>query len=248
MKQYQCSYEIILTKKRMSRGFGIVEQKIEESEFFLSKLEETIDNSFFSNEPQYYLSAFASATRSITFTIQASISDICGFKEWYEPQQQKLKNNKLARYFLEARNLSQKIGYYLIGGGRSYVDEEGTNRTYYYFQTFSDDTLNYVPKEDILSCCRKYFSLLLEVVSDCYKTFGREIDPELFFTYENLVHSKRTIEDFEEQAGYPRGWTAIPGFSFKDQIDLISRHHSKPKINWVFEKYLRTDRYGKDVK
>ena len=231
----------------MSRGFGIVEQKIEESEFFLSKLEETIDDSFFSDESQYYLSAFASATRSITFTIQASISDISGFKEWYEPQQQKLKNSKLARYFLEARNLSQKIGYYLIGGGSSYIDKEGIKRRYYYFQTFSDDTLSYVPEDDVLSCCKKYLSLLLEVVSDCYKTFGREIDPELFFTYENLVYSKKTIEDFEDQAGYPRGWTAIPGFTVKDRIDLIGRHQPKPRIDWIFKKYLEPDRYGKEV-
>lgn len=92
----------------MSRSFGIVEQKLEESDFFLTKLEETIELAPFDYEPQYYLSAFASATRSITFTIQASISDIKGFDKWYSNQQSKLRQNKLARYFLEARNLSQK--------------------------------------------------------------------------------------------------------------------------------------------
>lgn len=171
----------------MGRSFGILEKKIEESEFFLSKLEETIDEAIFSDEPQFYLSAFASSTRSITFTIQASISDIEGFDDWYKLHQEELKKSKLAKYFLEARNLSQKVGYYLIGGGRSANDENGNAITYYYFQKFNSKLDDYVPEQDILTACTEYFKLLLLVVIDCYKVYGRYIDPEKFFTYENLI-------------------------------------------------------------
>jgi len=231
----------------MARSFGIVEQKVEESEFFLTKLEESIDGSPVIQDPQFYLSAFASATRSITFTIQASISDIKGFDEWYKHHQEILKANKLARYFLEARNLSQKIGYYLIGGGRSYKDESGNYKSLYYFQTFNSKQLEYVPDEDVLTSCVSYFEILLAVVLDCYKVFGLEIDPEQFFTYENLLNTKKTIEDFEEQAGYPRGHTAIPGYSIKQRIELINSHHPKPTIDWIFEKYLGVNRFGEEV-
>ncbi len=229
----------------MSRSFGIVEQKIEESEFFLSKIIESLEEERVYDEAQFYLSAFASCTRSITFTIQASISDIAGFDKWYKLQQEKLKLNKLARFFLEARNLSQKIGYYLIGGGSSYTDENGDSKMRYYFQTFQNSNqLSYVPEEDVLTCCIDYFKSLLIVVMDCYKEFGKLIDPEKFFTIENLRETNKTIEDFEEQAGYPRGWTNIPNFTTEQRVDLIRRHHPMPKIDWIFEKYFDTNRYG----
>ncbi len=212
----------------MSRNFEIAEKKIEESEFFMTQVEQTIDRWPMSDEPQFYLSAFASATRSITFTIQASIKDIKNFDTWYKFHQDKLKANKLAKYFLEARNLSQKIGYYLIGRGQSYKDEEGNHKMSLFFQTFNNGQLEYVPEKDVLTSCRTYFKLLLEVAVDCYRTFGNEIDPEKFFTYENLIKTKKTIEEFEEQAGYPRGWTNIQGFTIEQRVDLIYRHHPKP--------------------
>ena len=228
----------------MARSFGIVEKKLEESEFFLTKLEETIDSWPMSEEPQFYLSAFASATRSITFTLQASISDIPEFKEWYKKHQELLKASKLARYFLEARNLSQKVGYYLIGRGKSYKTGNGEHKMLLFFQHFSDSQLDYIPEEDILTSCKTYFKLLLNLILDCYKVFGSIIDPELFFTYENLMNTNKSIEDFEEQAGYPRGWTNLPDFSIHDRIELIARNQPKPTIDWIFKSYLGVNRFG----
>lgn len=229
----------------MGRSFGIVEQKIEESEFFLEKIETNLLSEISFGETQFYLSAFVSSTRSITFTIQASISDLPEFKEWYEPQQAALKANKLARFFLEARNLSQKIGYYLIGGGRTYKDENGDTRMHHYFQTFnSPKTLKDIPEEDVSTACVNYFKVLLSVVVNCYQKFGDIIDPEKFFTYENMLKTEKTIEDFEEQAGYQRGWTAIPELTIEERIDLIKRHHPMPTIDWIFEKRLGTNRFG----
>ncbi|MCX6319889.1 MAG: hypothetical protein NTW29_21600 [Bacteroidetes bacterium] len=230
----------------MSRSFDIVDTKVEECEFFLTKLGETIELWPMSQEPQFYLSAFASATRSITFTIQASISDIPNFAEWYEKHRINLKNNKLAKYFVEARNSSQKIGYYLIGGRQSNYDEQANKITHFYFQYISNFKIEDFPDEDVLLSCNYYFKALLEIVRDCYIVFGTTIDPEKFFTYENLVNSNKTIEDFEEQAGYPRGHTNIPGFSIKERIDLISRHHPSSRIDWIIEKYLGTNRFGEN--
>ena len=231
----------------MGRSFGIVEQKIEESDFFLTKLEETIKYAPFDFEPQYYLSAFASATRSITFTIQASISDLEGFDSWYKEHQNRLRQNKLAKYFLEARNLSQKIGYYLIGGAKSFKDEYGKSKEKHYFQVFSSKQLEYVPEEDVLTCCKEYYKTLLIVVLDCYKVFGYQIDPELYFTCENLIKTNKTIEDFEEQAGYPRGWTENLGLDINQRVELIRNHHPKPTIDWIFEKYLGVNRFGENI-
>ena len=97
----------------MSRSFGIVENKVEESIFFLRKLQEGNFNSI--DEPQFYLSAFLSSTRSITFALQASISNLNGFKEWYANEREVLRKNKIAKFFLTLRNQNQKIGFYPIG-------------------------------------------------------------------------------------------------------------------------------------
>lgn len=227
----------------MSRRFEIVERKIVESEFFICKLEEALATTVFWQDPQFYLSAFISATRSITFTIQASISDIDGFTTWYKVHQEQLSKNKLARYFLEARNLSQKIGYYLIGGSSSHTNENGQEEEKFHFQTFNTNVID-VPDDDVITGCEKYFTTLLEVVSDCYKVFGNQIYPERFYTYENLLLTKKTIEDFEEQAGYPKGWTAASGLTIQDRLDLILRGHPKCTIDRIFEKYLGTNRFG----
>ena len=134
----------------MSRSFGIVENKINETAFFLEKIREE-ESSYHFDEPQFYLSAFMSACRSITFALQASLSDLSGFMEWYELKQNELKKNRLARFFLISRNESQKIGFFPIGGGSSYTDKNGNHKMKFYFQQLAQTENNYTPEEDVLT-------------------------------------------------------------------------------------------------
>lgn len=85
----------------MSSSFGVVEDKLREAEFFLAQLRGTSRVSF---EANCYLSAFVSATRSVTFAIQASLKGVPGFKDWYESAQKQLKTDPLAPFFVEIRN------------------------------------------------------------------------------------------------------------------------------------------------
>jgi hypothetical protein len=91
------------------RSFEIVEDKILESDFFLERLKEC---KFNMQEARFYFSAFLSSSRSITFCLQASMKDTNGFDKWYIEKQVTLKNNELAKFFLQARNDSQKVGLY----------------------------------------------------------------------------------------------------------------------------------------
>ena len=59
----------------MSRSFGLVDDKLAEAAFFFERLEST-QNMF---EARCYLSAFASASRSVTFAMQASLVGVEGF-------------------------------------------------------------------------------------------------------------------------------------------------------------------------
>jgi hypothetical protein len=48
----------------------------------------------------YYFSAFISAARSITFTLQASLKDVNGFPEWYKEKQTLLKKITSQGFFM----------------------------------------------------------------------------------------------------------------------------------------------------
>ena len=65
----------------MSDSFGLVEDKIFEAEYFLKRLQESISMSF---ESSCFFSAFVSASRSITFALQAAMNGVPGFSGWYE--------------------------------------------------------------------------------------------------------------------------------------------------------------------
>jgi len=222
------------------RSFGIVEEKIEETNFFLEQL---MNSKNFLFDARYYLSAFLSASRSITFVLQASISKIDGFQKWYAEQQDKLKQNELARYFLETRNLSQKVGYYPISSGLY-----AKGKVLYYFDHFLEDEIKSpIPKEDVVTACKQYFVLLLEIVQNCFQKFGHIIDPVQYFIY-SITEAGKSLEDIEEELGYPRGWTNIESIPKEERIQILLREFEKDvTIDYVFEKYLGTNRLGKKI-
>src|SRR5205823_4871979 len=132
-----------------------------------------------------YLSEFLSATRSITFVLKASLHDLTGFEEWYKKHESNLKSSELARYFLESRNLSQKVGFYPITGCGSYKDENGIERIKYYFSESIESKNVSVPKMEAYQACEIYFKMLLQIICDCYQVFGYDIDPDQYYTIEN---------------------------------------------------------------
>lgn len=221
-----------------------MENKIAETDFFLSKLEETTYNSIHFFEARNYLSAFLASSRSITFSLQASLADILGFKEWYDKHQQGMRQNRLAKYFLEARNNSQKVGYYPLSGGRTYRDSSNLLRAEYYFDRFTKELSEFVPEEDVLTACKKYFILLLEIVFDCYQAFGTVIDPEQYFSFENIKKTGKSIEDFEQELGYPRGWTNLPGATDDERLNAIRNEIRYDGIDHILIKYLGKNRFG----
>src|SRR4051794_32192708 len=85
----------------MSSSFGVVEDKLREADFFLSQLRNSPLIGF---EANCFFSAFVSAARSVTFAMQASLTGVPGFKEWYQGQQTRLKTDRLAPLFVEIRN------------------------------------------------------------------------------------------------------------------------------------------------
>ncbi|MHB1830514.1 MAG: hypothetical protein ACYCO0_03925 [Candidatus Micrarchaeaceae archaeon] len=85
-------------------------KKLYEAKFFLNKMiAEDESNYKETNESHeytaflYYISAFLSAFRSITYLMQKEFKDIPGFTEWYESQQKLLTNDKILKQLAEER-------------------------------------------------------------------------------------------------------------------------------------------------
>lgn len=235
----------------MRRSFQIVRYKIEETDFFLSKLYESTDN-IVPIDASHYLSAFFTSARSITFVLQASLSHLPNFEIWYNAHQQNLRESKLAKYFVEARNYSQKVGYYPLTGFRYYYDINGKKRMEYHFDHSEKDLEEFVPEEDIISSCKKYFILLLEVIYDAYQVFSKDIECEHYLIFiDNYKKRGKTIEDIEEEFGFPRGYTNLNGITEEERIRQLyqqSGMHIHDNVDKYFAKYLRRTRFGVTIK
>lgn len=217
-----------------SRGFYIVAQKFAEADFFLEKMRET---QFYFDDFSFNLSAFSSAARSITFSLQAVMCKYPNFDIWYAPHQSSLKSNGLAKYFVNLRNHMQKVGdapvrhsgairFGKLRSGAHFIDVEG---------------LKGAPDGEILQLSEQYLIEILKVIHLCYRDFWQYIDPSAIFTERGLSLLGWSIEDIEEAFGLPRGWTDVP-YNGSDKVfqrlRLLQRQFGgNDSMAKFFEKY-----------
>lgn len=216
------------------RSFGIVDDKVIEADFFLEKLGNAGLDFF---EARCYFSAFVSAARSITFALQSVMSEVRGFDAWYKQHQTKLKAHPTARYFQRARTILQHIGENPMTGGAVYRDDQGQRHVEYFFTPSDEDNLESPPASDVATACRIYLVLMIELVKDCYRCFGTVVDPDQYYTPNNLRSLGISIEDVEEELGFPRGWTQLPGASDEERLSALRRNIPPSQIVPIFAKY-----------
>jgi hypothetical protein len=184
----------------MARSFSLVDSKVAEAEFFLKRIPSCGRNMF---EMRCYLSAFVSSARTVTFSLQAVLKSTDGFESWYKQKQAELKEDKLARFFHDFRTANQHLGENpaLAGSGGPGIE------TLHWFMPTAD--IANVPKEDVISACKRYFNSVLHLIFECYLEFGPHIDSKQRYTEEYFSSIGKNIEDAEEELGFPRGWTDI---------------------------------------
>jgi len=207
--------------------FDTVDEKIAETEFFLAKMAGAYTELF---EFKCFFSAYLSAARTTTLALQ-QFKHIPGFEQWYEPHRKNLQANQLAKFFLNTRNNHAHGGPYPVSGFSSY---KGKTR-----YRFSESTKTPAPPDDIVSACRDYFLVLLEIVYDCYVQLGVHIDPQQYYTKENFATQGRNIDDAEVEIF---GWVCQS--LIDDGLDEDARWHElrghvdECKINHLFYSYL----------
>lgn len=207
----------------MPRQFGLVDDKLYEADFFLDRLAET----GVMYEARYYFSAFATAARSVTFVLQACLSDVPGFAEWYERKRDELRRDPISRFFHRFRTESQKIGTNPLRMGT-------LSREAAAFHLHGVD----VPETNATVLAQRYMRAVVALIHECYDVFGTTVDPDQYHTLRNLRRLGRSIEDIEEELGFPRGWTKIDGASDGDRLYGLRSQIPMSGIDPLFIKYL----------
>lgn len=227
----------------MSHSFSIVDYKVRQAEFFLQKIQEAELNFF---AAQCFTDAFVSATRSVTFALQAVCKDISGFAVWYATQQESLRSDTLAQFFKKYRDVSIHIGDTVIRGGSMYQDEAGQLNVAYYFLKIPE--IPAPPVEDVYSVCRKYFTCILQLILDTYRVFSCYVDDRWYYTEENFNRLGKSIEDAEEELGFPRGWTDIGDLTLSAERWRCIRATQTVgcEIDDLFQEYLGEHFVGPD--
>jgi len=215
------------------RGFHCVADKVAEADYFLGRMKET---SAEIEEMRFLFSAFVSAARSVTFSLQAVMSGYPDFDSWYQPRQERLKENRLARFFVDLRNHLQKVG-----GAPLFHSGWSRNGKFEWFTEFTPTPdFEEVPSGDVIALSEAYFRLLLEILQECYADYWAYIDPRAIFTVEGLRILGWTVEDVEEAVGFPRGWTDIPWpkeEKVSARLHVLSRYGGDELMDAFFKKY-----------
>lgn len=233
----------------MSRSFGIVEWKLREADFFLDKIETANDML----EAEFYLSAFLSSARAVTFAIEAALRHVDGFDAWYSMEQDDLR--KAQRWFAQARNASQKEGASFVQSSERSADGR---RSFFIdpllapggdaYERLGQYVLERLtgqpeaPRRNLADLCRRHVEALAGIVKRCFERFGTHIDAEQYYTIENMHRLGTSIEDLEAELGIPRGQTE--GVSVGTRLSILCERAGLPEIDDLLVKYLGVDRFG----
>jgi len=223
-------------------GIHFVSYKIGEADYFLMQLKKTHS---WDEEYNYIFSAFVSALRSITFTLQFVMRKYPNFDEWYKIRQERLKKSDLAKSFVEFRNHAQKTGIIPIAKERSFFEGIFYNSDQFYVPTNSE--IKKVPNGNVIELSEKCLIEVLEVVAECYKDFDVYINPNILFTEKALKKLNWTVEDVEEFVGIPKGYTDI---KYEDdklsdteiRLGLLRKEGGDETLQKYLDKYLNNNK------
>lgn len=223
----------------MASSFGVVEDKLREADFFLSKLRQSEHLSF---EADCYFSAFVTAARSVTDAMRASLKGVPGFKDWFDEALKRLKTDPLAPFFVEIRNEVVHDGINPLNRVSLEHLREDLSR-----QLQRDRghvlVLPDAARRDAtvlvnaVDACRQFFASVVGVVHECYSAFKTVVDARWYFTEANFSSMGRTLEDAIAELGFLPTWATCAPVGSGAWRALRSQQ-PPCLINDLFEEYL----------
>jgi len=173
---------------------------LNEARYFLAKLDEHyfdhVRGMFDENRPPpvfaYYLSAFLSAARSVTWVMRHEYVRILGWKDWFRNQNVTEQQRVLLKVFNDLRVRSNKLEPLPLGHSIRFLGEHDAPerdprlpRLQVTIRTADEReevihsgevaafswTLDDFDGEDLLPSCKQYVELLASLVEDCEQRF-----------------------------------------------------------------------------
>ncbi|WP_313463676.1 hypothetical protein [Stutzerimonas nitrititolerans] len=152
------------TSPRCLTSLLLVEERLLEANFFVRRFKRADPDT-----AGYFLNAYLSSARSVTFLLQKELAHVEGFQEWWDAQRLILAGDKAARFFLELRNFSQKAGRVSLFGSRK---RQGRSAAWTYQfvgkQVHLPDELRSV---DVSEACLMHLAKLARIVLACMDSF-----------------------------------------------------------------------------
>ena len=188
-------------------------EKLLEAEYFLGRLVDAAGLEF-----QFELNAFLSASRSVTFVLQETMSKVPGFALWYEGQQTKMSADAGMSFLLRLRNISQKQGPVSVVG----ASLPGGRWTYRFIGRPYGVPENLVGR-DIGACCAEHLVKLATVLLECVRAFPFHACPGRAFTEEGMAALRYSWRDIEVANGLPSGFTEVAGIPAAEKLRILRR-------------------------
>jgi hypothetical protein len=147
------------------RSPDLVETKLREADYFLSRMRESKFDVF-----AFYcdFSAYLAASRSVTFALQAAMSGHSRWSAWYADVRARRLMGQRAKFMVEMRNITQKVGDPGITAGLS-----GPGRpTMYFFDSYLTRGLSEPDRAaDVLTLCVRHMGDVVAVVNEWVTDF-----------------------------------------------------------------------------
>lgn len=224
----------------MAHSFGVVEEKLLETEFFLDLFGAAGGHGA---DSRFFFSAFVSAARSVTVALQFSMKGLDGFEAWYASAQAALRADSLAPHFVEIRNDVQKKGLNrlnlvsLVHLREHLRGQLAGRRPAPVLVLPVSKSGSPTVMMDALEASRSYFRLLVSLVFDAYSRFRTCLDPRWYLTEANFAASGRSLVDALLELGYPPA--CIDAAPNEAEAWRALRLQQPPcALNEVFERYL----------
>lgn len=182
---------------------GATRLKYQEAEFFLKHLEDTryedirflIEQATSRRVCHFYLSAFLSAARSVTWIMRSEYGRRPGWEEWFNAHK-RVENEQLLRLFNQLRIRSEKVEpvipvrtLRIEGDSGPPVERDPDLPLFHLTITSADPDSDGVPLisgevvawtwttdgldgNDLLAACHRYLILLGELVDECQSLFA----------------------------------------------------------------------------